>query len=429
MMREEAGAIFLVSKSSTLPRFLPSLQIAYPSARGHVRSALTFSEDWASPYTRTDYYPPGSYSSSSAASARNQGLEFDGMGTKECSHCHTTSTPLWRRDPRTHRPLCNACGLYLYQNNELRPTGLVTDSTDIDEESEGSPECNNCGTRRTTVWRRNSAGHQVCNACGLYERMNGKARPLTLRKDKIRPRVKLLTARSDSASHTYSMDPGVPQEAEVTIAVLGPKGSGKTSFTNIVSGSNLPVGHGPESGTNKIQVAPPFQLHGRWITLIDTPGFDDTSNTEILTEIALFLAKTYKGEKRLAGVIYMQPISDRVMSSILVQDFKLFKQLCGDGPLENIVIATNRWGEVAREVGEASEAKLHRIFKPVLDKGARLLRHDDEVESAQAIIHSIIENQLRTLHMQHELRCQICEAEFTTKYKLRRHLNAHNAIK
>ncbi|KAJ6592209.1 hypothetical protein DFH09DRAFT_859762, partial [Mycena vulgaris] len=118
------------------------------------------------------------------------------------------------------------------------------------------------------------------------------------------------------------------------------------------------------------------------ITLVDTPGFDGTSSTEILTEVALFLAKTYDGRKRLAGVIYMQPISDRVMSAILMQDFKLFKQLCGDGPLENIVIATNRWGEISSEVGEASEAKLHIIFQPVLDKDARLLRHDDDVESA-----------------------------------------------
>ncbi|KAJ7917004.1 hypothetical protein B0H13DRAFT_343761 [Mycena leptocephala] len=36
---------------------------------------------------------------------------------KVCSHCHATSTPLWRHDPRTHKPLCNACGLYLYQRH------------------------------------------------------------------------------------------------------------------------------------------------------------------------------------------------------------------------------------------------------------------------------------------------------------------------
>ncbi|KAJ7454138.1 hypothetical protein FB451DRAFT_1144504 [Mycena latifolia] len=114
---------------------------------------------------------------------------------KECSHCHTTSTPLWRRDPRTHKVLCNACGLYLYQRNELRPQKLITLDTEDNEvaDSDGEydgPECANCGTRKTSTWRRNKAGMQVCNACGVFERMNGKPRPLALRNDKIRPRSK-----------------------------------------------------------------------------------------------------------------------------------------------------------------------------------------------------------------------------------------------
>ncbi|KAJ7758942.1 hypothetical protein DFH07DRAFT_701834, partial [Mycena maculata] len=115
---------------------------------------------------------------------------------RECSNCRTTSTPVWRRDPRTHKVLCNACGIYLTQRQQARPQKLIDVDNEVpvggdsDGEYDG-PECDNCGTRKTPTWRRNRAGAQVCNACGVYERMNdGKARPLVLRNDKIRPREK-----------------------------------------------------------------------------------------------------------------------------------------------------------------------------------------------------------------------------------------------
>ena len=49
---------------------------------------------------------------------------------------------------------------------------------------------------------------------------------------------------------------------------------------------------GLESCTADVQLADKFTLDGRAVTLIDTPGFDDTSksDTEILKMIAFFLA-------------------------------------------------------------------------------------------------------------------------------------------
>ncbi|KAJ7636258.1 hypothetical protein FB45DRAFT_977269 [Roridomyces roridus] len=160
---------------------------SYPIQRSHTPS----------PYPTTRYHNP-----EQALPPHMQGIQIPEAstqdtvdGVKRCANCRTTSTPVWRRDPQTSNPLCNACGLYLIQRQQHRPQALI----DVDNEepnaadSEGEytgPECTNCGTRRTSTWRRSKSGQQLCNACGVYERTNGKPRPLALRNDKIRPREK-----------------------------------------------------------------------------------------------------------------------------------------------------------------------------------------------------------------------------------------------
>ncbi|KAJ7169245.1 hypothetical protein C8R43DRAFT_121024 [Mycena crocata] len=118
---------------------------------------------------------------------------------KSCFHCLATTTPLWRREPSTQRLLCNACGLYLQQRNKLRPKALIEADIDDDEtahipdEEYTGRKCSHCLTRRTSVWRRSKTGAQVCNACGVYARLRGRERPLSLRRNKIRPRMKHTT--------------------------------------------------------------------------------------------------------------------------------------------------------------------------------------------------------------------------------------------
>ncbi|KAF8910601.1 P-loop containing nucleoside triphosphate hydrolase protein [Gymnopilus junonius] len=167
--------------------------------------------------------------------------------------------------------------------------------------------------------------------------------------------------------------------------VMGATGSGKTTFINSASGSNLRVGRGLQSCTSDIQAAEPFQLDSRSVILIDTPGFDDTSksDTDILRLIAAFLSTAYENGHKLSGIIYIHRISDFRMGGISTRNFKMFRQLCGENSLKNVVILTNMWGEVGREVGEAREHELATediFFKPVLDKGAQMLRHDNTQE-------------------------------------------------
>jgi hypothetical protein len=115
---------------------------------------------------------------------------------------------------------------------------------------------------------------------------------------------------------------------------------------------------------------------------------------------------SYENGKKLSGVIYIHRISDIRMGGISTRNFKLFRQLCGDSTLQNVVILTNMWSEVSLEIGEAREAELasqDMFFKPVLDKGALFARHENTRESAHAILQHIIQNHPMSLQIQREL--------------------------
>ena len=108
----------------------------------------------------------------------------------------------------------------------------------------------------------------------------------------------------------------------------------------------------------------------------------------------------------LAGVLYFHRISDLRMSGALMRNFKMLQNLCGESALKNVIIVTNMWGGVEPEVGEAREAELKTediFFKPALERGTRMARHENTVTSAEAIIRLLINNQPIPLQIQKEL--------------------------
>lgn len=49
-------------------------------------------------------------------------------------------------------------------------------------------QCYNCKTNKTPLWRRDAQGNTMCNACGLFQKLHGTMRPLSLKSDVIRKR-------------------------------------------------------------------------------------------------------------------------------------------------------------------------------------------------------------------------------------------------
>ncbi|KAG1467235.1 hypothetical protein G6F56_004521 [Rhizopus delemar] len=52
-------------------------------------------------------------------------------------------------------------------------------------------QCSHCETSKTSLWRRSPKGEILCNACGLYLKLHGIIRPLSLKSDVIKRRNRI----------------------------------------------------------------------------------------------------------------------------------------------------------------------------------------------------------------------------------------------
>ncbi|KAJ1668421.1 hypothetical protein IW140_000249 [Coemansia sp. RSA 1813] len=66
--------------------------------------------------------------------------------------------------------------------------------------------CFNCGVESTSLWRRDDQGNVICNACGLYFKLNNKLRPMAMWSKVIKRRNRRKTA--DAASVNSTTFPG-----------------------------------------------------------------------------------------------------------------------------------------------------------------------------------------------------------------------------
>ncbi|KIJ93992.1 hypothetical protein K443DRAFT_684115 [Laccaria amethystina LaAM-08-1] len=176
-----------------------------------------------------------------------------------------------------------------------------------------------------------------------------------------------------------AFDHDLTQE-DTIIALMGPTGTGKSSFINTLMGQSVAyVNDSVDSCTQEVQVF--ACLHpdgsGRRIFIIDTPGFDDSKRTdwEILTIITQRLTETYKRRIILSGIIQLCSIADTRMRGTPLMNMKIFEQLCGSDALKNVILTTTFWDQVNTDIGLEREAQLKsKFWAGMIAQGCRVAR-------------------------------------------------------
>ena len=69
-------------------------------------------------------------------------------------------------------------------------------ATLTDNERHAQPVCQNCKTSTTPLWRRDEIGSVLCNACGLFLKLHGRPRPISLKTDVIKSRNRVKSSGS-----------------------------------------------------------------------------------------------------------------------------------------------------------------------------------------------------------------------------------------
>jgi hypothetical protein len=152
-------------------------------------------------------------------------------------------------------------------------------------------------------------------------------------------------------------------------------------------------------GTMKVGVYH-FEHKGKRIFLIDTPGFDDTnrSDSEVLKDVAFWLAAAYTKSTQLAGILYLHRISDVRMAGSALRNLRMFKQLCGSTNLNSVILATTHWKSVDEATGREREQELiatEEFWGGMVEKGSTVVRHDGTKQSALNIISSLVDKKIR----------------------------------
>ncbi len=106
---------------------------------------------------------------------------------------------------------------------------------------------------------------------------------------------------------------------------------------------------------------------------------------------------------KLAGMLYLHRITDRRIQGSALKNLQMFKALCGEASLPNVVLVTTMWNMLGQSadsydsgVRRENELKTNDHFWGLMEKrGSRIVRHDGDAESALSIVSLLVDKKKR----------------------------------
>ncbi|KAJ3561874.1 hypothetical protein NP233_g9929 [Leucocoprinus birnbaumii] len=200
---------------------------------------------------------------------------------------------------------------------------------------------------------------------------------------------------------------------DIIIVVMGPTGTGKSTFIRTVVGdhyapkndSGIIAGHYLNSFTSEVQ-ALRITFTGymrKSLVLVDTPGFDDTCKSdfetlEIISQWLLSAAEATRTKSQtVSGILYLHRITDIRMTGSITKNFEMFQKLCGEDFYSRVILVTTMWPSgnfEDKKMQEELEFREHELNKdywaPMLSLGSIVHRFTNNLHSAEIIINTLI---------------------------------------
>ncbi|KAH7094263.1 P-loop containing nucleoside triphosphate hydrolase protein [Paraphoma chrysanthemicola] len=197
-------------------------------------------------------------------------------------------------------------------------------------------------------------------------------------------------------------------ETDVVIAVMGVTGAGKSSFIkNITKREDIQIGHGLTSETSEVTPYV-FEGLGRRYVLVDTPGFNDTfeSDQSITEKILGWLEASYRAGTKLSGILYLHSIANPRMSGSAFDNLCMFRKLCGNDCLSSVILATTFWDTVLPAEADDRVKKLKEdrlLWGRMVEAGSQIVQLHDDQPSAFDVLSRVSRDVKIVLQAQKEM--------------------------